>query len=83
MDFLVAGFAACLLTLNVSWFLMLSRVRRREPDLPWWTRSTWKVCSLYRRYYPGSKVVWLHWIAMLGADLFFVAGCYLESFQRR
>jgi len=82
--FLKTGLILGALVLNMSWFLMIAKVRRREPAaLRWSEHSMLKVCRLYREHYPGGKLVVLHWIALPWAVGFFLMVSYLQLFQRR
>ena len=82
--FLKTGLVVGALVLNISWFLMIAKVRRRETAaLRWSEHSRLKVCNLYRKHYPGSRLIVLYWIALPWAVGFFVVVSYLQFFQRR
>lgn len=63
----VVGLVVCGLVANISWFLMLEKVKEREPAVSWWERSILKIHRLYRLHYPDGKLVWIHYSAILGA----------------
>jgi hypothetical protein len=82
MDLLTICFVVCLLALYGSWFLMLTRVKKRDLDIRWWERTVWKVYRLYREYYPNSKLVWIFWASLIGTLVFFTAGSRLQYIQK-